>query len=154
MDELRQDADFSQIRPSRRARVPARNPLKAIGKHGRALRRSRRAKRERAVQVRQSTDLTRLEGGPTDRADPAYLKIRTHVRPLRGEFDWMIETPSESPQGVAMTVVILLGAGAMLGGGGFVALHLWGFPHVLSVIIVALLFVSPFIAFFILRPRR
>lgn len=151
MNEPGRETDLSRIRPGYRARIL--NPLKAIGKH-RRLPHLRRARQGAEIPASRVTDLTQLpEGNPSSRADPEFLRISARARPLRGEIYWEIETSSRSPQGAAMTVIMLLGAGALLGGCGLLVAHMWRLPFGPSAIISSLLLALPLIVYYFLRPR-
>jgi hypothetical protein len=150
MNPIGRETDLSRTRPSRRANI--RNPLKAIGRH-RRLPRVRRPGLRASVPVDRVTDLTKLPGGePSARAD-VDLKITAQARSRRGAIGLKIETGSFTPQGTAMTVIMLLGTGALLGASGFVASQLWLLPVGFSISLVGGLFLSPLIAYSILRPR-
>jgi hypothetical protein len=107
----------------------------------------KRTRHARKVRVVRTIDLSELEDGPTPRADPGLLRFGADIRPLRGQARIWIETPAESRQGTAMTAVILLGAGALLGIGGFAVGSLCRFPSFCSVIAAALLLVAPVITY-------
>lgn len=153
MDQLRKQTDLSRERPSRRSWLPARRPTKAIGKHRRAFPRLRRTKPAAEVRVARVVDLHELEGDPTYRADQGLLKFGAEIHPLRGHVRVEIETPTESRQGIAMTVVILLGMGAVLGACGFAACDFWRLPPAFSAGVTILMFVSPVITYLGLRRR-
>lgn len=153
MDQLRRQTDLSRERPSRRSWLPAHRPTKAIGKHRRARLRLRRTRPAAEVPVARIINLSELEGDPTDRADQGMLTLDLEIRPLRGQIRLGIEAPADSRQGIAMTAVILLGMGGVLGACGFAASHFWRLPPAFSAVVTALLFVSPIITYSGLRRR-
>jgi hypothetical protein len=154
MGKLGKVTDLSYERPSRRSWLPSSRPARGIGRHRHTSRRWWPDNRTTEVRVGRALDLPKLEGDPTYRADPGLLRLGAQARPLRGEIQFEIEAPAASPQGTAMTVVILLGTGAGLGACGFAACEVWHLPAILSVAAVALLFVSPLITYVRLRRRN
>jgi hypothetical protein len=106
------------------------------------------------VRVTRVTDLPKLEGDPTSRADQGLFRLDAEIHPLRGHVRFEIEAPAGSQQGTAAIVVILLVTGAFLGAGTLAAADHWRFPPVLSAIITALLFVSPVLTYVAIRRRR
>src|SRR6266571_864998 len=69
MDELSKDTDHSRVRPTRRAEIPGRNPLRVLGR-GRTFTVPRRLLRRlkptlSKIPAGRSTDLTELEGHPS-----------------------------------------------------------------------------------------
>ena len=147
MERLGKETDLSQELPSRRSWLPARRPTRVIGRHRRAVRRRWRGGRASRVAPVRIIDLPKIEGDPTSRADPGLVRVGAEMRPLRGQVWMEMEAPAGSPSSVAMIVVVLFGTGAILGVCGFVAGDLWGFPPVCSVIAVAVLFLSPLVAY-------
>jgi len=143
--------DLSRNKPGYRSRI--RDPETAI--------RTRRllprpwTLRRRPVPVEREIDLTvEPEGEPTARADADELFIEAHVRSHWSDISWTIFTRSDSPQGTATTVMMLLGTGAGLAVGGFLAAHAWALPVAAALPIVALLLLAPLGAYLLLRPRQ
>lgn len=155
MDELSKDTDLSRVRPTRRASTPG-NPLKALGR-GRAFRllRRRRQRQDREVLVNRSTDLTELEGVPGPRADSgAPFEVSIEGRHWWTHIKIMLVAPVHSPQGIALTTAGLLITGAFLGGCSCAVGYMWGVAILPTAIVAGLLFLSPIVTYFLLRPRR
>jgi hypothetical protein len=164
MDQLSSETDLSHELPSRRSWLRSRRLIRALGTRlGRGPGRKTPARwrntpvrwrkaRAAGGQVTQVIDLTEVEGNPTPRADPGLLRLGVEAH-LRGQLRMEIEAPAESAQGTAMTVVILLLTGAILGAFGLAAGQVWGLPVALSAAGVLVLFVSPVILFCWLRRR-
>ncbi len=100
------------------------------------------------------TDLSRLEGDPTSRANPGVLRLSAEIRPFRGTLSFGVEAPAESQPGTAASVIMLLMTGALLGAGALGAGSYWRFPPVVSAIMTALLFASPILTYIAIRRRR
>jgi hypothetical protein len=147
MGEIGNETDLSRERPSRRSWWPSRRFAGIIGGRLRTPRRQRPNPGTEEIQVARTTDLPKLEGDPTDRADPGLVKFGAHARPLRGEVEIQLEAPAESPQATAMTVVILLGLGAVLSACGVAVGAMAHLPLIVAAPAVLLLFFSPLITF-------
>jgi hypothetical protein len=162
MDQLSSETDLSHELPSYRSWLRSRPLIRALNTrlgHAPGRKRPTRwwntpVRRRNALvavgQVTQVIDLTKVEGNPTPRADPGLLRLGVEAD-LRGQLRVEIEAPAESAQGTAMTVVILLLTGAIVGAGGLAAGQVWGLPVAVSAAGVLVLFVSPVILFCWLR---
>jgi len=82
MDQLSSEIDLSRERPSRRSRLPARRPTRAIGTRRRALPLWGRKRLSAKVRVARIVDLPDLEGDPSYRADEGLFRLGAAIRPL------------------------------------------------------------------------
>jgi len=151
MEGTGREVDLAGSKPGYRARIC--NPLKALGTR-RLLPRVHRPGRPRPVLVAHETDLTRgTEGQPGPRADVAWINIAAYVRYGDAEAGVTLSGPPEAPQGIAITAVLLVGAGVLFACGALAAGFFFGLPLIPVAVFTVLVAAAPSFFYFLMRRR-
>jgi hypothetical protein len=139
------EIDLSRVRPGYRARI--RNPLRALG--SRRLMPRVRSPRLRPPRVARQEDLSETQ--PSTRADVSMMEFEAWLRYFHTEAGIKMTGPSRSPQGFAITAVILTGAGVLLGCGALITGCCCGLPLLPGAAAALAIAAAPLACYFLLR---
>lgn len=139
------EVDLSRVRPGYRATI--RHPLRALG--SRRLMPKVRPLRLRPPRVARQEDLSAAQ--PSSRADVSMMEFEASVRYFHAEAGMKMIGPSRSPQGLAITAVILTGAGVLLGCGALITGCCCGLLPLPTAVVALAIAAAPLACYFLLR---
>jgi hypothetical protein len=151
MEGTGREVDLSRSRPGYRSRI--RDPRKAVGSRRRLPK--VRWPSWRSPAPARETDLSQgTDGQPGPRADIEHIKVNAYVRYGAAEAGVDLSGQSGSPQGIALTAIMLIGAGVLFACGALVAGFFCGLPVIPTAAVALVIAAAPLGAYFLLLLRR